>query len=104
MPEVDPALVHQAIKELPAKGRTVLVLRALEGYSHKEIAETLGSEGLVDGSLGALEDHCCEDLDRNVVDVRGVGAADGIGGPEEPSGVPREGEDVPVGAADLVHV
>jgi len=41
MPEVDPALVHQAIKELPAKGRTVLVLRALEGYSHKEIAETL---------------------------------------------------------------
>ncbi len=42
MPEVDPALVHQAIKELPAKGRTVLVLRALEGYSHKEIAETLG--------------------------------------------------------------
>jgi len=42
MPEVDPALVHQAIKELPAKGRTVLVLRAMEGYSHKEIAETLG--------------------------------------------------------------
>ena len=42
MPEVDPALVHQAIKELPAKGRTVLVLRALEGYSHKEIAEALG--------------------------------------------------------------
>lgn len=42
MPEVDLALVHQAIKELPAKGRSVLVLRALEGYSHKEIAETLG--------------------------------------------------------------
>jgi len=42
MPEVNPALVHQAIKELPPKGRTVLVLRALEGYSHKEIAETLG--------------------------------------------------------------
>ncbi|MCK5067590.1 MAG: sigma-70 family RNA polymerase sigma factor [Bacteroidales bacterium] len=41
MPEVDPAMVHRAIKELPAKGRTVLVLRALEGYSHKEIAETL---------------------------------------------------------------
>jgi len=38
---VDPALVHQAIKNLPSKGRTVLVLRALEGYSHKEIAETL---------------------------------------------------------------
>ncbi len=42
LPRVDPALVHQAIKELPAKARTVLVLRALEGYSHKEIAETLG--------------------------------------------------------------
>ena len=40
-PEVDSALVHQAIRELPSKGRTVLVLRALEGYSHKEIAETL---------------------------------------------------------------
>ena len=42
LPQLDPALVHQAIKELPAKGRAVLVLRALEGYSHKEIAETLG--------------------------------------------------------------
>ncbi len=42
LPEVDPDLVHGAIKELPRKGRTVLVLRALEGYSHKEIAETLG--------------------------------------------------------------
>jgi RNA polymerase sigma-70 factor (ECF subfamily) len=42
IPEVDPALVHKAIKELPSKGRSVLVLRALEGYSHKEIAETLG--------------------------------------------------------------
>ncbi len=42
LPQVDPALVHQAIKELPPKGRTVLVLRAMEGYSHKEIAETLG--------------------------------------------------------------
>jgi len=42
LPSLDPALVHQAIRELPAKGRTVLVLRALEGYSHKEIADTLG--------------------------------------------------------------
>jgi len=42
IPELDPALLHTAIKELPHKGRTVLVLRALEGYSHKEIAETLG--------------------------------------------------------------
>jgi len=42
IPELDPALLHAAIKELPHKGRTVLVLRALEGYSHKKIAETLG--------------------------------------------------------------
>ena len=42
MPEVDPDLVHGAIKELPPKGRAVLVMRALEGYSHKEISETLG--------------------------------------------------------------
>ena len=41
LPEVDPALVHRAIKELPTKGRTVLIMRALEGYPHKEIAETL---------------------------------------------------------------
>jgi len=41
LPEVDPALVHRAIKELPQKGRAVLVLRAMEGYSHKEIAHTL---------------------------------------------------------------
>jgi len=44
IPLVDPALVHKAIRELPHKGRTVLVLRALEGYSHKEIAETLDVE------------------------------------------------------------
>jgi RNA polymerase sigma-70 factor, ECF subfamily len=42
MPRVDPAEVHKAIRELPAKGRMVLVLRALEGYSHKEIAEAMG--------------------------------------------------------------
>jgi len=42
VPEVDPALVHVAIRELPEKGRMVLVLRALEGYSHKEIAESMG--------------------------------------------------------------
>ena len=41
VPALDPALLHQAIRELPHKGRTVLVLRALEGYSHKEIAESL---------------------------------------------------------------
>jgi len=38
---VDPSIVHNAIRELPHKGRTVLVLRALEGYSHKEISEIM---------------------------------------------------------------
>jgi RNA polymerase sigma-70 factor (ECF subfamily) len=41
LPEVEPARVHQAIKELPPKGRSVLILRAMEGYTHKEIAESL---------------------------------------------------------------
>jgi len=41
LPEVNPLLVHRAIKELPEKGRVVLVMRALEGSSHKEIAESL---------------------------------------------------------------
>jgi len=41
VPVVDSALVHRVIRELPHKGRTVLVLRALEGYTHKEIAEAL---------------------------------------------------------------
>jgi RNA polymerase sigma factor (sigma-70 family) len=38
---IDPAIVHKAIKELPDGGRTVLVLHALEGYKHREIAEML---------------------------------------------------------------
>jgi len=39
---IDPAIVHEAIKELPAGGRTILALHALEGYKHREIAEMLG--------------------------------------------------------------
>jgi RNA polymerase sigma factor (sigma-70 family) len=39
---IDPALIHDAIKELPSGGRTILVLYALEGYKHREIAEMLG--------------------------------------------------------------
>jgi len=41
VPAIHPARVHQAIRELPPKGRTVLILKALEGYSHQEIAEEL---------------------------------------------------------------
>jgi RNA polymerase sigma factor (sigma-70 family) len=39
---IDPAIVHNAIKDLPAGGRAILVLHALEGYKHREIAEMLG--------------------------------------------------------------
>ncbi len=38
---IDPAEVHSAIKELPDGSRMVLVLHALEGYRHREIAEML---------------------------------------------------------------
>ncbi len=39
---IDPAIVHNSIKELPSGGRTILVLHALEGFKHREIAEMLG--------------------------------------------------------------
>lgn len=39
---IDPALVHDAIKDLPSGGRTILVLHAMEGYKHREIAVMLG--------------------------------------------------------------
>mgnify|MGYP001819261037 FL=1 len=42
IPELDPAIVHHAIKELPEGARVVFSLFCMEGYRHKEIAETLG--------------------------------------------------------------
>lgn len=42
IPELDPAVVHHAVKELPEGARVVFSLFCLEGYRHKEIAETLG--------------------------------------------------------------
>ncbi len=39
---LDPVIVHKEIKNLPDGGRTILVLRALEGYKHREIAEMMG--------------------------------------------------------------
>lgn len=39
---IDPAIVHSSVKNLPAGGRTILVLHALEGYRHREIAEMMG--------------------------------------------------------------
>jgi len=38
---IDPGVVHEAIKLLPRGGRTIVVLHALEGYKHREIAEML---------------------------------------------------------------
>ena len=40
--EIDPVLIHNAIRQLPAGGRTILALHVLEGYNHREIAEMLG--------------------------------------------------------------
>jgi RNA polymerase sigma-70 factor (ECF subfamily) len=40
--DFDPAIVHEAIKELPERSRVVLILYALEGYKHQEIGEMLG--------------------------------------------------------------
>jgi len=39
---IDPSIVHNAIRNLPAGSRTILVLHALEGYKHREIAGMLG--------------------------------------------------------------
>jgi len=38
----EPEVVHHAIRNLPDGGRTVLVLHALEGYKHRDIASMLG--------------------------------------------------------------
>ena len=39
--DIDPSIVHEAIKGLPERSRVVLNLYALEGYKHREIAEIL---------------------------------------------------------------
>jgi len=39
---IDPSIVHHSIRNLPAGSRTILVLHALEGYKHREIADMLG--------------------------------------------------------------
>ena len=40
--DIDPVIIHKEIKNLPDGGRTILVLHALEGYKHREIAEMMG--------------------------------------------------------------
>jgi RNA polymerase sigma-70 factor (ECF subfamily) len=37
----DPAIIHNAIRELPEGARGVLILYLLEGYSHREVAKAL---------------------------------------------------------------
>lgn len=38
---IDPTHVHNAIKDLPEGSRTILILHALEGYKHREVADML---------------------------------------------------------------
>lgn len=38
----EPELIHHAIRQLPGGSRSVLILHALEGYRHREIASMLG--------------------------------------------------------------
>ena len=40
--DIDPAIIHEAIKELPDGARVVFNLFILENYKHKEIADMLG--------------------------------------------------------------
>lgn len=40
--EVDAEMIHELIKKLPEGARQILVMRALEGYKHAEIADKLG--------------------------------------------------------------
>ncbi len=40
--QIDPAIIHEEIKQLPSGSRAVLSLYLLEGFTHKEIAEELG--------------------------------------------------------------
>ena len=39
---VNPEIVHRFIKQLPEGARQILVMRALEGYKHAEVAEKFG--------------------------------------------------------------
>lgn len=39
--QVDPAIIHHAIKSLPEKARVIVNLYALEGLKHKEISKML---------------------------------------------------------------
>ena len=39
---IDPMIVHHAIRNLPGGSRSILILHALEGYKHREIADILG--------------------------------------------------------------
>ena len=60
--EIDPAIVHEAIKILPDGGRTILVLYALEGYKHREISGMLGisestSKSQYSRALSLLHNH-----------------------------------------------
>ena len=65
--DIDPAIVHNAIKDLPDGGRTILVLHALEGYKHREIAEVLGiSESTSKTQYRRALELLCKQLKENI--------------------------------------
>ncbi len=64
--ELDPGLVHQSIKELPEGARTIIVLRALEGLAHKEIAEMLS----ISESTSKTQYHRALKLLKNTLNVK----------------------------------
>ena len=62
--DIDVELLQLLIDKLPAGYRTVLVMFAVEGYSHKEIADTLGiSENTSKSQLFKARKQLQEQLD-----------------------------------------
>lgn len=59
--------VFAVIQKLPESYRTVFNLHVIEGYSHKEIAETLG---LKDGTSRAILSRAKETLRKNLVMIK----------------------------------
>lgn len=71
LPEIPMEIIHQAIKSLPEKARVVLNLYLLEGYKHREIAETLGiSESTSKSQYLRAKDLLKEILLKEIARVR----------------------------------
>ena len=73
MMDIDPGIIHEAIKELPDGARVIFNLFILENYKHKEIAEMLTISESTSKSQyqrartmlqEKLKAHAYEELDR----------------------------------------